>query len=259
MSNKRDREKRREERLREEQGGATGSGEQRTRLLQIAAGAVFLAVVAVVVLIIANSGGGDSGGDASNLEGVQEVEKLFAGIPQDEMVLGDPNAPVEVAEYGDLQCPVCKQFAEDIIPPVIEKQVRNGEVKMVFRNFPIIGPQSAPAGAAALAAGAQGKGWQFLDLFYHNQGAENSGYADDEFLKAIAEAAGVPDIAKWERDRTSEKFEAEVEETNEEAERLGLSGTPSLALQGPGTNGVELKNSPTSTEALEIFIGEAES
>jgi protein-disulfide isomerase len=258
MSNKREREKRREERLREEQG-ATGSGEQRTRLLQIAAGAVFLAVVAVVVLIVANSGGEDSGGDASNLEGVKEVEKLFAGIPQNEMVLGDPSAPVEVAEYGDLQCPVCKQFAEDILPPVVENQVRKGEVKVDFRNFPIIGPQSAPAGAAALAAGAQGKGWQFLDLFYHNQGAENSGYADDEFLTAIAEAVGVPDIEKWNRDRNSEKFEAAVEETNEEAERLGLSGTPSLALKGPGTNGVELKNSPTSTEALEIFIGEAES
>lgn len=258
MSNKREREKRREERLREEQGG-TGSGEQRTRLLQIAAGAVFLAVVAVVVLIVANSGGSDSGGDASNIEGVKEAEQLFAGIPQDGMVLGDPSAPVEVVEYGDLQCPVCKQFAEETLPPVIEKRVRDGEVKVQFKNFPILGPQSAPAGAAALAAGAQGKGWQFLDLFYHNQGLENSGYADDAFLTAVAEAAGVPDIAKWERDRSSEKFEAEVEETNEEAERLGLSGTPSLALQGPGTDGTELTSAPANSEALEIFIGEAES
>ncbi len=256
MSNKREREKRREERLREEQKGA-GSGEQRTRLLQIGAGAAFLAIVAVVVLIVANSGGDDSGGDASNLQEVQVVEKLFAGIPQQEMVLGNPDAKVELVEYGDLQCPVCKQFAEDILPPVVENQVRNGDVKVVFRNYPIIGPQSAPAGAAALAAGAQGKGGQFLDLFYHNQGAENSGFADDEFLTAIAEAVGVPNIEKWNSDRKSAKFEEEVERTNEEAERLGLTGTPSLAIKGPSTDGTELLGSPGSGEALEALVEEA--
>lgn len=256
MSNKREREKRREERLREEQKMG-GSSEQRTRLLQIAAGAVFLAVVVVVVLIVANSGGGDSGGDASNLEEVQAVDRLLVGIPQENLVLGEPDAPVELVEYGDLQCPVCKQFAEEILPPVIENQVRDGRVKVVFRNFPIIGPQSAPAGAAALAAGVQGKGWQFLDLFYHNQGAENSGYADDEFLTAIAEAVGVPDIAKWNQERNSEKLEEEVEETNEEAERLGISGTPSLAVKGPKTNGTELKQSPADGAGLEALVEEA--
>lgn len=256
MSNKREREKRREERLREEQRG-NGSGDQRTRLLQLGAGAVFLAIVAVVVLIVLNSGGSDDGGDASDIKEAQAVNKLFAGIPQEGLVLGEPSAKVELVEYGDLQCPVCKSFAEEILPPVIENQVRSGDVKVAFRNFPIIGPQSAPAGAAALAAGAQGKGWQFLDLFYHNQGAENAGYADDAFLTAIAEAVGVPDIDKWNSDRKSAKFEEEVEETNEEAERLGLTGTPSLAIKGPSTNGTELTSAPASSEQLEELIEEA--
>jgi protein-disulfide isomerase len=256
MSNKREREKRREERLSAEQKTG-GSDEQRKKLLQIAAGGVFLAVVVVIALIVANSGGDDGGGDASNLQEVQAVEKLFTGIPQEGLVLGSPDAKVELVEYGDLQCPVCKQFAEDILPAVVENQVRSGDVKVVFRNFPILGPQSAPAGAAALAAGAQGKGWQFLDLFYHNQGAENSGYADDAFLTAIAEAVSVPDIDKFNQDRQSEKFEIEVEETNEEAERLGLTGTPSLAIKGPGTNGVELTNAPGSGEELETLVENA--
>ncbi len=253
MSNKREREKRREERLREEQKTG-GSGEQRKRLLQFSAGAVFLAIVAVVVLIVASSGGDDSGGDASELQEVQAVDKLFAGIPQDELVLGDPDAKVELVEYGDLQCPVCKQFAEEILPPVIENQVKSGDVKVVFRNLPIIGPQSEPAGAAALAAGMQGKGWQFLDLFYHNQGAENSGYADDEFLTAIAKAVGVANIAKWDQERKSDKLTGEVEETKEEAERLGLTGTPSLAIKGPNTNGTELLSAPGSGEGLEELV-----
>ncbi len=257
MSNKREREKRREERLREEQTTGGSTGERRTRLLQLSAGAVFLAIVAVVVLIVANSGGSDSGGDASDIKEVKAVEKLFSGIPQQELVLGDPSAKVELVEYGDLQCPICKAFAEEILPPVVENQVRSGDVKIVFRNFPIIGPQSTPAGAAALAAGAQGKGWQFLDLFYHNQGAENSGYADDEFLTAIAEAVGVPDIARWNQERKSDKLIEEVEATNEQAERLGLTGTPSLAIKGPSTNGTELLNAPSNGAGLEELIEEA--
>ena len=73
---------------------------------------------------------------------------------------------------------------------MIETKVRNGEAKIDFRNFTIIGPQSVAAGAAALAAGEQGRGWNFLELFYRNQGVENSGYADDEFLDAMAKAPG---------------------------------------------------------------------
>src|ERR1044072_2105005 len=126
MSNKREREKRREERVQEET--KVDAGERRTRLLQFAAGAVFLAVVAVVVLIVANSGS-DSGGDASNLEGVSEVDSSIAGIPQQGMVLGDPKAKVELIENGDLQCPVCKSYAEAILPPVIESKIKNGDAK----------------------------------------------------------------------------------------------------------------------------------
>ena len=116
-------------------------------------------------------------------------------------MLGDPKAKVELIEYGDLQCPVCKAYSEEFLPQIIEGQVKEGKAKLDFRNFTIIGDQSAPAGAAALAAGAQGRGWEYLELFYRNQGKENSGYADDEFLTAVAKGAGVKDIAKWNKDR----------------------------------------------------------
>ena len=195
MSNKREREKRREQRLQEET--KVDAGERRTRLLQFGAGAVFLVIVAVVVLIVVN-GNSDSGGDAQNLKEVSTVDKLFTGIPQEELVLGDPKAKVELIEFGDLQCPICKAYSEEFLPQIIEGQVKEGKAKLVFRNFTIIGPQSAPAGAAALAAGAQNRGWEYIELFYRNQGKENSGYADDEFLTAVAKGAGVKNIAQWE-------------------------------------------------------------
>jgi protein-disulfide isomerase len=254
MSNKREREKRREQRLQEET--KVDAGERRTRLLQFGAGAVFLVIVAVVVLIVANSGG-SGGGDAANLKEVSEVDSLVSGVPQKRMVLGQPDAKVELIEFGDLQCPVCKGYSEEILPQVIENKVDNGETKIVFKNFTIIGEQSKPAGAAALAAGEQGRGWNYLELFYRNQGEENSGYADDEFLTAVAKAAGVKDIATWNKERESSKLTGEVDETTAQAQRYGFSGTPSFAIKGPSTNGTELLGSLQAPEEFEKAIEEA--
>jgi protein-disulfide isomerase len=229
--------------------------DRRKRLMQFASGAVFLAIVAVVALIVV-SGSSDSGGDPDNIEGAAEVESDLRGIWQIGMVLGDPDAPVKLIEFGDLQCPVCKGFAEEILPPIIANQVRKGEAKLEFRNFPIIGPQSVDAGAAALAAGEQERGWNFVDLFYENQGAEDSGYADDAFLKAVARAAGVKDMAKWNEDR--KRLRAQVETTSKEAREFGFSGTPSFAIEGPANDDrVEPLGTPSSTEAFEEAIEDA--
>ncbi|HEU4392529.1 MAG TPA: thioredoxin domain-containing protein [Solirubrobacterales bacterium] len=254
MSDKREREGRREERLREE--SEADAGERRTRLLQLAAGSVFLAIVVVAVLVVVNAGS-NSGGDAANLEGAAEVDSLLAGIPQRGLVLGDPRAKAELVEYGDMQCPVCKAYSEDFVPQVIESKIRSGKAKVVFRNFAFIGEQSETAGAAVLAAGAQGRGWEYLELFYRNQGIENSGYADDEFLTAVAKAAGVEDIARWDRDRKSAKFTDEVAKTTEQAQDLGLTGTPSFAVEGPSSDGLELLGTPNSPGEVEAAIDAA--
>ena len=223
---------------------------RRQKLLQIAAGAVFLAIAAVAVLIVLSASAGSRGD--TDLEEVGAVNRGLAGIPQDAMLLGDPEAPVELVEFGDLQCPTCAGFAEDVLPPIIESKVRRGEVKLDFRNLTVIGEQSAPAGAAALAAGEQGRGWNFVEIFYRNQGEEDSGYAGDAFLEAVAAGAGVQNLAKWNADR--EKLTGEVEATTAEAARLGFDGTPSFAVKGPGTEGLEPLGTPASAEALEEAI-----
>ena len=257
MSGKRDREARREERLREE--ADVTAVERRQRLIKIASAAAFLAVVVVAVLIVIASSGGGSGGDANNLKEVAEVEQLLDGIPQSGMVLGEPTAKVTLFEFGDLQCPFCKANAEEVMPSVIENQISSGVAKLSFNNYTIIGPQSIPAGAAAIAAGMQGRAWNFIELFYRNQGEENSGYATDEFLTAIAKGAGVPDIAKWNKDRKSKAVLEEVEATTEHAKQLGFTGTPSFAIEGPSTNGLKtLDTSETlSSDGLESAISGA--
>ena len=248
------RDERREERLRaEEQAGAD---ERRQRLIKLGSAAVFLTIVAVAVLIVISSSGG-GGGDASNVKGASEVKRLIDGIPRKDLVLGKPSAKVALVEFGDLQCPVCKGYSEEVLPAVIESRVRGGEATLEFRNYTIIGPESIPAGAAAVAAGKQGRGWEFIELFYRNQGAEDSGYVTDGFLTAIAEGAGVPDIAQWEKDRKDKAVVREVGETTAEARNLGFEGTPSFAVEGPGTKGLEPIGTPGSIGALEEAISSA--
>jgi protein-disulfide isomerase len=219
----------------------------------MAAGAAFLVLAVVLVLIVVNSSDG-SGGDTS-IEGTAEVDRLLTGIPQNGMVLGDPKAPVKLVEFGDLQCPVCAGYAKELLPPIIENQVKNGEAKLDFRNLVIIGEESIPAGAAALAAGEQGRGWSYLELFYRNQGPERSGYVTDDFMEAVAKAAGVKNLAKWNQERR--KLTTEVEKTTAEAKELGYDATPSFAIKGPGAEGLRLLGTPETTGALEDAIEEA--
>jgi protein-disulfide isomerase len=254
MSNKKEREKRREERIAAET--KVSSTDRRSRILQIAAGGVFLAVAVVVVLIVVSSSSNGSSGD-TKLEEVATVEKLLAGIPQEGLVLGDPKAPVELIEFGDLQCPICKGYSEEQLPPLIEGMVSEGKVKIDFRNFTIINEESIPAGAAAIAAAKQGRGWNYIDIFYRNQGEERSGYITDEFMTAIAKGSGVKDIAKWNKERNNKDVLKEVEATTAEASKYGFTGTPSFAIKGPSTNGIHLLPSLATTGEFEEAIKEA--
>jgi protein-disulfide isomerase len=232
--------------------------ERRERLVKLGSAAAFLALAVVAVLIVVSSNQ-SSGGDASNIADVRLVDRQLSGIPQQGMVLGQADSKVTLFEFGDLQCPICKGYAEEVLPQLIENQVRRGEAKVEFLNFTIIGEQSTTAGAAAIAAGEQGRGWNFVELFYHNQGAENSGYVTDEFLTAVAKAAGVPDITRWDADRKSSRVLRQIESSTAQAEQLDLTGTPSFAVEGPGTSGLETIDTTVSdpTEALESAISSA--
>jgi protein-disulfide isomerase len=208
-----------------------------SRARQIASGAAFLAVCLIGVLIVISQAGGGSGGD-THLEDVGVVKDQLQGIEQHGTVLGDPHAKVKVIEYGDLQCPICKEFSVDVAPEVIDRVVRKGTASYDFRQFPVIGEaphtQSTLAAKAALAASEQGRYWNYLELFYRNQGTEESGYVTDPFLTALAKGANVPNISKWNRDRRSDKWDQALARTTAEAGTLGFTGTPSFVVEGPG-------------------------
>jgi protein-disulfide isomerase len=245
-SRKAQREQARQERLRREAEEA--AAQRRRRMVQLGFGGVLAAAIIVAVaIVISQSGGGSSGGSATHVASKALIQKQLAGIPQHGTVLGDPKAKTTIVEFGDPQCPVCKAFSEQVAPQLIAGPVRSGAADYEFRPWLIIGPQSKPAAEAALAAGEQGRFWNYIELFYRNQGQENSGYVTDDFMTAIAKGAGVPDISKWDSGRGSSKWPPELASINSQANQLGFTGTPSVYVQGPKGRKV-FTNVPTPAE-----------
>jgi protein-disulfide isomerase len=212
-----------------------GSQLARKRRVQYLTLAAFAAVAVVVALILISLSGGDDGegGTPSDISGAARVGSELRGIPQNGQTLGEASAPVAITEFGDPQCPVCAAFAEQIAPQLITEEVKAGTVKLTFEPFLIIGPDSEPAMKAALAAGEQGRFWNYLQLFYANQGAENSGYVTDAFLTSLAMAAGVEDIDAWNQSRNNSRWDAVLVRGTSDAESFGFNGTPSIVVRGP--------------------------
>jgi protein-disulfide isomerase len=230
-----ERERLRAEREADESGDAAAAL-ARKRRVQYLTLAAFAAVAVIVALIVISQSGGDDddgGGSPSSIAGAERVDAELQGIPQSGQTLGEADAPVTVTEFGDPQCPVCAAFAEQIAPQVIASEVKTGAAKYTYEPYLIIGPDSKPAMKAALAAGEQDRFWNYLQLFYANQGQENSGYVTDGFLTGIARAAGVEDIDAWNQSRDDSKWDAVLDKGTTQAESFGFNGTPSIVVQGP--------------------------
>ena len=193
-----------------------------TTRLVIGAVAVALAVAGLLVVLSQLEGGGGGSQD------------MFAGIPQDGTSLGEENAPVTIHLYEDFQCPACGQFARETWPDVIGRLVKPGEVRLVSETLAFLGPDSISTARAALAAGDQDRYWQYAHLLFENQGAENSGYATDEFLRNLAEQTEGLDVEEWEETRNATSVERELQAVQQRANSDGVNVTPTLVISGPG-------------------------
>src|SRR5262249_58543254 len=123
------------------------------------------------------------------------VNSELAGIPQTGNELGSSSAKVTMDYYGDLECPVCKDFTLGALPQVISKQVRPGTLQIRYRSLETAtrDPSTfATQQVAALAAGRQNRMWQYLEPFYREQGQEGTDYVNDSLLSTLtAQASGL--------------------------------------------------------------------
>ena len=204
---------------------------QRNRLLLLAAAAA-VAVVAVVVAIVVASGG-DSSSTTTTTEATGTTEAptaLFAGIPQQGEFLGKASAPATLLVFEDPQCPFCRDFNIDTLPAVVNDFVRTGRLRLAFRGVNILGPNSNVGLRAIYAAGQQHRAWQMAEELYRRQGGENSGWITTEVVREAAAAAGADPAALV---AAMSKQDAQLSSAAQEANQLGLKGTPSFYLQRP--------------------------
>ena len=215
----------------------------------------------VVVAIVVSSGGSNGAKSrpaaaqkaAGAIPGQKESAEMLAGIPQTGIHLGSPTAPVRVVEFADLQCPFCREYSLQVLPQLVQDYVRTGKVRMEFRNLSFLGKDSVTAGRAAAAAAQQDKLWNFVDVFYFNQGEENSGYVTPSFLHSIEKAAGV-DPAKADAFAASPASQEPLAEADALANQFAVQSTPTILVGKRGGKLTAVQADPTDVGAFKSAI-----
>jgi protein-disulfide isomerase len=237
---------------------AAARSDQRRQRLAILGGILVTAVVVVVavVLIAGNHGSDDKTTAASDnsapVANSGAIQEQLGGVPQKGNTLGKSNAPITIVEYGDLQCPVCANFSNTIMPGVVQDYIRPGKARIQFRNFAFIGDDSNKLALAALAAGEQNKQFDFNELVYANQGEENSGYATDEYIKKIFASIPGLDVEKAMKDMDSQAVADKLGQDMQLAQAEGISATPTIFVgrSGQTPTVVNYTDLPTKLQAL---------
>jgi protein-disulfide isomerase len=184
------------------------------------------------------------------------TDALLGDIPQHGSVLGYRKAPVTLQFFGDLQCKQSRQVMLGALPFLIRHWVREGKLQIRFRSLETDTataggpPEFSAQQAAALAAGRQGRLWNFIDIFYREQGPEGVGYADDHFLGQIAVLAGV-EMWRWERDRRPGAWGERLNADEGLARKEKLPSTPSFLIGPTGGSARPLRH--FALEEPEVF------
>jgi len=139
-------------------------------------------------------------------------------------VRGAPMAPVTIVEFSDFQCPFCGAAHPELTRLLHEF---DGQVKLVFKYFPLSGHDRAmPAARAAEAAARQGKFWEMHDMLFEHQHE-----LEDADFERYASALGL-DMDRFRSDIVSSEVQARIDADRAEGEKLKLEGTPTLYVDG---------------------------
>jgi protein-disulfide isomerase len=222
------------------------------KVLLVAALAGLVLVGAVVGISLAAGGNSSSAaatiptvGSLTNaLPNAAAVQREFAGIPQNGLVLGSAKAPLTMVEYIDLQCPGCRAFETSVAPSIVSEFVRAGKLKIEARPLAFIGPDSIPARKAMIAASQQNRAFNFAQITYANQGTENTGWLNQTFIAHAAASVPGMKVRRVVDDQESSFVTDATNRIDAQATADRVSQTPTLFI---GKTGSKLK--PVSSTA----------
>lgn len=147
-------------------------------------------------------------------------------------LLGSSDATVTMVEFGDYQCFYCNRFFHNTESEIVKNYIDTGKVKMIFKDFTIIGEDSVNAAHASHCANEEGKFWEYHDALYNHWTGENNGWASFDNLVEIAKQVGL-DEASFRTCMSDERYASIIEQSNSDARTLGITGTPAFFVIGP--------------------------
>jgi|TARA_B100001142_G_scaffold54418_1_gene52760 protein-disulfide isomerase len=148
-------------------------------------------------------------------------------------ILGDPDAPVTIVEFGDYQCHQCHNWFLDTKPMIMRDYIETGKVNLVFVDFAFLGRDSPKAAEATYCADDQNKYWEYHDSLYTAQESKiDNGWANSERLKAFAFNLNL-DMDLFNECLDSGKYSKRVQYNSQEARDNGVRGTPGFFIIGP--------------------------
>jgi len=146
-------------------------------------------------------------------------------------ILGNKNAKVTVIEFADFQCPFCERFFKDTKPSIIKDYANSGKIQFAFRHYPFLGQESNFSAEASECANEQGKFWEYHDYLYSHQGTENSGAFAKDKLIGFATSLGL-NTNQFSSCLNSDKYAKQVADDLSAGQKAGISGTPTLVVNG---------------------------
>ena len=192
---------------------------------------------AVIIAAIAAYGLGQPDTEYVNLD--MERSHGTVSTAMGSPILGDPDAPITIVEFGDYQCHQCYNWFHNTKPAIFEEYIDTGKANLVFVDMAFLGRDSPVAAQATYCAEDQGKYWEYHDILYQSQEAQiDNGWANKERLKAFAFSLGL-DMELFDSCLDSNKYQKRVQSNVSEARSFGVSGTPTFVIVAP--NGQEQK------------------
>ena len=165
--------------------------------------------------------------------------KLAGNVPY----LGSGSAKVTVVEFADYECPFCERWYTTVMPDLKSKYIDTGKIKFVYQDFAFLGPDSNTLAEGSHCAADQNKFWQYHDYIFSHQGQENSGWGTPDKVKALAAAMGGLNLNQFNQCLDSGKYKQEVLNETSAGKTYGVSGTPTVFINGTAIVGAQ----PAST------------
>ena len=144
-------------------------------------------------------------------------------------IIGDSNAQITILEWGDYQCTFCYKFHQNTLKVINEQYIKNGKVQLIFKDFPLNGPDSFLAAEATYCAEDQGKYWQYHNELYNNWGGEKTGWITRESLDVFAITINL-NLDEFNACLDDQKYQKRVKTLYEFGKEIGIDATPSFLV-----------------------------